>query len=142
MLRPTVLASALLAFTAPALACGPAPRSAEDAARAATCPDDALAGEWIGDDGTRLRMRAPPPGGVGWEAVAVAADGSDGEPVYSDVRKGRGCRYMARRHLALNHRVHPAPPHAVMINLDPKAGRMVDDYRFGDSLGWRRATSK
>jgi hypothetical protein len=142
MLRPAALAAALLSLALPAFACGPAPHPGPAVGRAAACADAVLTGEWIGDDGKRLRMLALGDGGRHWRAVYVDADGQPGAEVYSDVRRAQGCRYFARRHAELNDRVHPAPPHSVMLTLDPAAGRLVDDYRFGERLGWSRAATK
>lgn len=142
MLRSACLANALLALaTTSALACGRPPDPDPDVAREATCPADALAGDWIGDDGTRLRMLPPDAGNVHWRAVYLQ-DGKEGGPVYSDIRQGRGCRYMARRHALIDNRLHPAPPHSVMLTLDPARGRLVDDYRYSLKLRWRRSKAK
>ena len=139
MLRPTCLALSLL-FALPALACGPAPHPAP--ARTTGCALDALFGEWIGEDGTRMRIVDSRDRGFTLLAVRLNGDGSEDTRVYSQLRVIRACQYSGRRHVGLDENLHAAPPHAVILSLDPATGLLADDYRPTTPLRWRRATAK
>lgn len=141
MLRPTCLAMSLL-FALPALACGPAPHPLPAAAKARACAFDALLGEWTGEDGTRIRILDSRDRGFTLLAVQLQGDGSEERLVYSQLRLVRDCQYSGRRHVQLDEGLHPAPPHRVMLTLDPATGLLADDYHYTTPLRWRRARAK
>ena len=140
MLRPTALACALL-LALPALACGPAPHPANPSA-ASRCGMDALFGDWIGSDDSRIRFIDSRDRGFSLLALRRESDGGEDTVVYSRVKWMRGCKFAARRHVGLDEGLHAAPPHAVILTLDPEAGLMADDYGAGATLTWRRATPR
>ena len=141
MLRPTVLACALL-LALPALACGPAPHPASTSVAAKRCGMDALSGEWIGSDGTRIRFLDSRDRGFTLLALRVETDGGEDTVVYSRVKWMRDCQFSARRHVGLDEGLHAAPPHGVFLTLDPAAGTLDDDYNAPATLSWRRATPR
>ena len=128
-----------------ASACGSPPGARATPPRlaaAARCPLDALAGEWIGEDGGRIRIVDAGDRGFTWMAVRLQGDGSVDELVYSQLRLVGDCTYLGRRHVDLDEGLHPAPPHHVTLSLDPDAGVLADDYHYTAPLRWRRATGK
>ena len=140
MLRPTALACALL-LALPALACGPAPRPATNSATS-RCGMDALFGDWIGADDSRIRFIDSRDRGFSLLALRREGEGGEDTVVYSRVKGMRDCTFAARRHVGLDEGRHAAAPHAVILTLDPVAGTLADDYGSPATLRWRRATPR
>jgi hypothetical protein len=94
----------------------------------------------VGEDGARIRIIDSRDRGFTLLAVRLQGDGSEDSLVYSRLRQVRDCQYSGRRHVELDIGLHAAPPHAVILTLDPAAGLLADDYQ--QPLRWRRATTR